>query len=59
MVVLTIVVIVGFVVTAPMFYFLLTGERSSDAASKLIASLVASMIAIISIYVGAKLRDKD
>jgi hypothetical protein len=58
-VVLIIVVCVCVVVVGPMFAFITTGERGSDEGSKLIAGLVASMIAIVSIYVGAKLRDKD
>jgi hypothetical protein len=58
-VVLIIVMTVSFVVVMPMFTFVMTGEHNTDEGSKLIAKLVASMIVIISIYVGAKVRDKD
>jgi hypothetical protein len=50
---------VSFVVVMPMFTFVMTGGHNTDEGSKLIAKLVASMIVIISIYVGAKVRGKD
>jgi hypothetical protein len=58
-VVLILVICVGFVVTMPLFNFVFTGTHNSAESSKLIGGLVASMIAIVSIYVGAKLKDKD
>jgi hypothetical protein len=47
------------VIITPMLAYIVTGTENTDEGGKLIAGLVASMIAIISIYVGARLRDKD
>jgi hypothetical protein len=58
-VVMAIVAIVGFVVAMPMMESLFSERAYDHDAAKIIASLVTSMIAIISIYVGAKLRDRD
>jgi branched-subunit amino acid transport protein AzlD len=58
-VVLLIAFCVVFVVSMTMLDFFITGVRNSPENSKLIAKLVASMIVIISIYVGSKLKDKD
>jgi hypothetical protein len=56
-VVMTMVCIVGFVVCVPLINSVATGDKNPESA-ELIAGLVASLIAIVSIYVGAKLRDK-
>jgi hypothetical protein len=58
-VVMFIALCVGVVVVTPIFRYLIAGEHMSAEADKLVAGLVASMIAIISIYVGARLKDKD
>jgi hypothetical protein len=54
-----IAICVGAVVVMPLFRYIIAGEHMSEEGDKLIAGLVASMIAIISIYVGARLKDKD
>jgi hypothetical protein len=43
----------------PVLEYFLTGIHNTPEESKIVGGLVASMIAIVSIYVGAKLRDKD
>jgi hypothetical protein len=57
-VVMAMIFIVGFVVTMPLVTTMWTGDKDPESA-ELIAGLVASLIAIVSIYVGAKLKDKD
>jgi hypothetical protein len=58
-VVMFIALCVGIVVVMPLFSYVIAGEHMSEEGDKLIGGLVASMIAIISIYVGARLKDKD
>ena len=58
-VVFALVVVIGSVITSPILLFLMTGSRPDMDTKKLMASVVTSLVAIVSIYVGSRLKHKD
>ena len=57
-IVLCLAVFIGISICLPLVAVLFWGQEYSEDRAKVVAGLVASGIAIVSIYVGAKLNDR-
>jgi len=52
-------VVIGLMLVGSVVKPLITGQQLTETAAKQIGGIIAAVVAIISIYVGSKLRDKD
>jgi hypothetical protein len=52
-------VIIGLVVVLPLLGVVIHSYEFDDGRAEVLAGLVSSLVAIVSVYVGSRLRNKD